>query len=86
MRCPSNWCAKTDAAVIDAWSDLVRSWSPCWLRSIRLDVPVVMVVSQAGLVALSVDRGIDELLLPTAGPAEVDTRFRLLVAQRASEL
>jgi DNA-binding response OmpR family regulator len=48
-------------------------------------VPVVVVISEGGLVALSADWGCDEILLPTAGPAEVDARLRLLVARRATE-
>jgi hypothetical protein len=49
------------------------------LRSTGLDVPVVVVISEGALVALSADCGCDEILLPTAGPAEVDARLRLLV-------
>jgi DNA-binding response OmpR family regulator len=55
------------------------------LGSTGLDVPVVVVISEGGLVALSADWGSDEILLPTAGPAEVDARLRLLVARRAAE-
>jgi DNA-binding response OmpR family regulator len=51
----------------------------------RVDVPVVVVISEGGLVALSDDWGFDEILLPTAGPAEVDARLRLVVARHATE-
>jgi len=46
---------------------------------------VVIVINEGGLVALSADWGSDEILLPTAGPAEVDARLRLLVARRSSD-
>lgn len=70
-----------DAVVIDARSDLAGSRSLCrLLGSTGLDVAVVLVVSQAGLAVLSADWGFEDILLPTAGPAEVDTRLRLLAA------
>jgi DNA-binding response OmpR family regulator len=75
-----------DAVLVDARSDLAGSRSLCrLLGSTGLDVPVVVVISEGGLVALSADWGSDEILLPTAGPAEVDARLRLLVARRAAE-
>ena len=75
-----------DAVLVDARSDLVGAHSLCrLLGSTGLDVPVVVVTSEGGLVALSVDWGFDELLLPAAGPAEVDARLRLVVARRATE-
>jgi len=75
-----------DAVLVDARLDLAGSRSLCrLLGSTGLDVPVVVVISEGGLVALSADWGSDEILLPTAGPAEVDARLRLLVARRATE-
>jgi DNA-binding response OmpR family regulator len=75
-----------DAVLVDARVDLAGSRSLCrLLGSTGLDVPVVVVINEGGLVALSADWGSDEILLPTAGPAEVDARLRLLVARRASE-
>ncbi|MBV9012733.1 MAG: response regulator transcription factor [Pseudonocardiales bacterium] len=75
-----------DAVLVDARADLAGSRSLCrLLGSTGLDVPVVVVIGEGGLVALSADWGSDEILLPTAGPAEVDARLRLLVARRAAE-
>ena len=75
-----------DVVLVDARSDLAGSRSLCrLLGSTGLDVPVVVVIGEGGLVALSADWGSDEILLPTAGPAEVDARLRLLVARRAAE-
>jgi DNA-binding response OmpR family regulator len=45
-------------------------------------VPVLAVVSEGGLVAVSSDWGLDEILLPTTGPAEVDARLRLVIGRR----
>jgi len=75
-----------DAVLVDARRDLVGSRGLCrLLGSTGLDVPVVVVINEGGLVALSADWGTDEILLPTAGPAEVDARLRLLIARRATE-
>ena len=75
-----------DAVLVDARSDLAGSRSLCrLLGSTGLDVPVVVVINEGGLVALSADWGCDDVLLPTAGPAEIDARLRLLVARRAAE-
>jgi DNA-binding response OmpR family regulator len=43
---------------------------------------VVAVVNEGGLVAVNVDWGLDEILLPSTGPAEIDARLRLLVGRR----
>ena len=45
-------------------------------------VPVVAVVNEGGLVAVNVEWGLDEILLPSTGPAEIDARLRLLVGRR----
>jgi len=75
-----------DAVLVDARADFMESRRLCrLLGSTGLDVPVVIVIREGGLVALSVDWGVDEILLPTAGPAEVDARLGLLVARRATE-
>jgi DNA-binding response OmpR family regulator len=76
----------SDAVLVDARTDLAGSRRLCQLLgSAGLDVPVVVVIGEGALVALSADWGCDEILLPTAGPAEVDARLRLLVAPRATE-
>lgn len=67
-----------------------RPTSPSWTRAViwprraggagcsahRGLVPVVAVVNEGGLVAVN-DWGIDEILLPGTGPAEIDARLRL---------
>jgi len=42
----------------------------------------VAVVNEGGLVAINIDWGLDEILLPGTGPAEIDARLRLLVGRR----
>ena len=73
-----------DIVVIDATSDLAAASSACRHIAASDDgVPVLVVVSTAGLAALKNSWGFDDWLLPEAQPAEVETRLRLL-ADRAS--
>ena len=45
---------------------------------------LVAVLSEGGLVALSADWGVDDVLLDTAGPAEVDARLKWATARRVA--
>jgi DNA-binding response OmpR family regulator len=75
-----------DAVLVDARTDLAGARALCrLLGSTGLDVPVVAVLTEGGLVAVSTDWGVNEVLLPSAGPAEVDARLRLLRARTATE-
>jgi len=71
-----------DAVLVDARTNLAAARSLCrLLGSTGLEVPVVAVLAEGGLVAVSGEWGVDEFLLPSAGPAEVDARLRLLRAR-----
>ncbi|HEX7662451.1 MAG TPA: response regulator transcription factor [Pseudonocardiaceae bacterium] len=73
-----------DAVLVDARIDLVGARSLCrLLSSSGVEVPVLAVVNEGGLVAVSAEWGIDDIVLPTAGPAEVDARLRLVRSRRA---
>jgi DNA-binding response OmpR family regulator len=75
-----------DAVLVDARHDLAAARSLCrLLGSTGLDVPVIAILTEGGLVAVSLEWGVDEVLLPGAGPAEVDARLRLLKARRAPD-
>ena len=74
-----------DAVLVDARTDLVAARSLCrLLGSTGTDIPVIAVLTEGGLVAVSGEWVVDEILLPTAGPAEVDARLRLLRAPVAT--
>jgi DNA-binding response OmpR family regulator len=71
-----------DTVMVDARSELAEARSTCrMLRATGLGVPMVAVVTEAGLVALHTDWGLDDVLLATAGPAEVEARLRLAVGR-----
>jgi DNA-binding response OmpR family regulator len=74
-----------DVVIVDTRIGLPAARGLCrLLGSTGRSIPVVVVVSEGGLVAVNSDWGIDEILLPTTGPAEVDARLRLLVGRRGS--
>ncbi|MGE0214307.1 winged helix-turn-helix transcriptional regulator [Mycolicibacterium sp.] len=72
-----------DIAIVDARTDLAAARGLCrLLGTTGTSVPVVAVVNEGGLVAVNVEWGLDEILLPSTGPAEIDARLRLLVGRR----
>src|SRR5690606_20866680 len=78
-----------DAVIVDARHDLASAKGLCKsLRTTGLDVPLVLVLTEGGLPAVSAEWGVDEVILTTAGPAEVDARIRLVIdrlAQRGTD-
>ena len=64
--------------LLDARRDLVGARSLCRLiETTGKEAPLLVIAHEGGLAALSADWGFDDLLLATAGPAEVDVRLRL---------
>jgi DNA-binding response OmpR family regulator len=74
-----------DAILVDARRDLIQARSLCrLLRTTGVSAPVFAVLTEGGLVALTAEWGVDDVLLDTAGPAEVDARLRLATGRVAS--
>jgi DNA-binding response OmpR family regulator len=75
----------SDIVLLDARRDLVAARTTCrLLRATGLDVPLVLVLTEGGLTVVKADWGVDDLLLETASPAEVEARFRLAMERSAS--
>ena len=73
-----------DVVLVDARSDLAHAKSLCRvLTTTGLDAPLVALVTEGGLTAVSSEWGIDDVILVTAGPAEVEARLRLAIGRRA---
>ncbi|GAA2539722.1 two-component system response regulator GlnR [Microbacterium mitrae] len=73
-----------DLVIIDARGDLLAAKSLCKiLRTTGLSSPLIAAVSEGGLTAISPDWGIDDVILTTAGPAEIDARVRLALGRVA---
>ena len=76
--------APADAILVDARRDLVQARSLCrLLRTTGVSVPLFGILTEGGLVAVTAEWGIDDVLLDSAGPAEVDARLRLAVGRVA---
>ncbi|MGI5204637.1 winged helix-turn-helix transcriptional regulator [Spirillospora sp. CA-108201] len=74
-----------DVVLVDARRDLVQAKGLCrLLRTTGLDCPLLAIVTEGGLAALSSEWGLDDVLLQTAGPAEVEARLRLAVGRAAA--
>ncbi len=71
-----------DAILVDGRRDLpaVRGFTRL-LRTTGVDVPVLLVTTEGGLVAVTVEWGVDDVVLETAGPAEVEARLRLSIGR-----
>ncbi len=71
-----------DVVLVDGTRDLRAAANACRVASLDERQPaVLLVVGDAALAALNAGWGFDDLVLPTAGPAEVETRLRLARAR-----
>ncbi len=76
-----------DAILVDARRDLAQARSLCLLlRTATLDAPLLAVVTEGGLAAVTAEWGADDVILHTAGPAEVEARLRLAIGRKATAL
>jgi DNA-binding response OmpR family regulator len=73
-----------DAVLMDGRRELVHAKNICQLlRTTGLGCPLLAVVTEGGLAAINADWGIDDVILNTAGPAEVEARIRLATGRQA---
>ncbi|MFU8946147.1 winged helix-turn-helix domain-containing protein [Mycetocola zhadangensis] len=76
----------SDLILIDARTDLAGAKSLCKiLRTTGLTVPLLIVLTEGGLSAVSADWGVDDVIVENAGPAEVDARIRLAIGKQSLE-
>jgi DNA-binding response OmpR family regulator len=75
-----------DAVLVDGRRDLmsVRVFIRL-LSSIVDSAPILAVLTEGGLIAMSGEWPVDDFILDTAGPAELDARLRLAVERHAAE-
>lgn len=76
----------TDLIFVDARQDLASAKSLCKiLNTTGVNVPLVLILTEGGLTAVSADWGVDDVVLESAGPAELDARIRLVIGRLAQE-
>ncbi|MEU4238442.1 response regulator transcription factor [Actinoplanes sp. NPDC026619] len=74
-----------DAVLVDARPHPAHARSACRrMRAARLVVPLIAVVTEAGLGSVTSDWGLDDLVLAEAGPAELQARLALAGARAAA--
>jgi len=72
-----------DVAIVDARTDLARARPLCQrLAATHRSAAVVAVVCEGGMAAVDLEWGIDDVVLPDAGPAELTARLRLAASRR----
>lgn len=71
-----------DVILIDARKDLVGSRSLTQLlRTTGVSVPLLLVLTEGGMAAVSASWAADDVILDSAGPAEVEARIRLAITR-----
>ncbi|MEV4380506.1 response regulator transcription factor [Streptosporangium sp. NPDC049644] len=71
-----------DAILVDARRELVQAKSLCrLLRTTGVSCPLMVIVTEGGLAGLTAEWGADDVLLDSAGPAEVEARLRMAVGR-----
>jgi len=71
-----------DVVIVDGRRDLPHVRSLCRLiRTTGVDCPVVLVLTEGGLTVVNAEWGVDDVLLDSAGPAEVEARLRLALGR-----
>lgn len=67
-----------DAVLVDGRHDLaqVRSLTRV-IRSTGIECPLILILTEGGLTVAAADWGMDDVILTTAGPAELEARLRL---------
>jgi DNA-binding response OmpR family regulator len=76
-----------DVLLVDARRDLmsVRALLRL-LTTTGVPCPMIAVITEGGLTAVRADWGVDDVILDTAGPAELEARLRLSVERRAQHV
>jgi len=80
----------SDLLLVDGRHELAHARDLCRLiRTTGTDIPVLLVVTEGGLAVVAHDWAMDDVVLHTCGPAELEARIRLslgrLGAQRESD-
>ena len=70
------------SVIVDARRELAMAKSLCRvICTTGISIPLLVVVTEGGLAGLTSDWGIDDVILDTAGPAEIEARLRLVMGR-----
>ena len=77
--------AAADVILVDARHDLMSARQLCQLlRRAGPQAPVLALMTEGGLAAVTAEWGADDVVLCSAGPAEFEARLRLAIGRQAS--
>ena len=77
--------AAADVILVDARHDLMSARQLCQLlRRAGPQVPVLALMTEGGLAAVTAEWGADDVVLCSAGPAEFEARLRLAIGRQTS--
>jgi len=80
LEAPDN-----DLVLVDGRQELAHARDLCRLiRTTGTGVPVLLIVTEGGLAVVAQDWGMDDVLLHTCGPAELEARIRLAIGRLAA--
>ena len=72
--------------LVDGRQDLAQARDLCRLiRTTGVDVPVLLVLTEGGLSVVNHDWAMDDVVLNTVGPAELEARMRLAIGRLRAE-
>lgn len=75
-----------DVILVDGRHDLPGVRALCKvLRATGSAIPVLLVINEGALAAVAPDWGVDDIILVSAGPGEVEARFRLAIGRQSDE-
>jgi len=73
---------EVDVVLVDGRKELAHARDLCRLiRTTGSDAPVLLIVTEGGLSVVAADWGMDDVLVWTCGPAELEVRLRLGVGR-----
>ena len=75
-----------DLLLVDARLELAHARDLCRLiRTTGTDIPVLLVVTEGGLAVVAHDWGMDDVVLHTCGPAELEARIKLAIGRLTAQ-
>ncbi|SFB88039.1 DNA-binding response regulator, OmpR family, contains REC and winged-helix (wHTH) domain [Nocardioides terrae] len=74
-----------DLLLVDGRQDLAHARDLCRLiRTTGTEIPVLLIVTEGGLAVVAHDWGMDDVVLYTCGPAELEARIKLAIGRLAA--
>jgi len=72
----------SDLLLVDGRQDLAQARDLCRLiRTTGTDIPVLLIATEGGLAVVAHDWGMDDVVLHTCGPAELEARIKLAIGR-----